>query len=115
MQILESKIESQCCDYALKNYVRSIKLNVQGQTGWPDRLFLFPNKNAVSIEFKRPGFKPRPKQNFIHTILRNLGFEVYVIDNLDRFKHLFKTIQEKIANEFKLTKMESAPLSGESR
>ena len=32
-------------------------------------------------EVKRPGGKPRPLQMKRHSELRNLGFEVYVIDS----------------------------------
>ena len=47
----------------------------------PDRLILLPSNELLFIEFKRPGAKPRPEQEYEHDRLRARGFSVYVVDN----------------------------------
>ena len=59
------------------------KLTIAGSTGWPDRGLLFPGGRIVFMEAKREGEKPRRKQEYIHTQLRALGFEVWVFDNCE--------------------------------
>lgn len=49
MRTLESKIEQKVCRDALRMGVRNLKLNVTGQTGWPDRMFLIPGGRALFI------------------------------------------------------------------
>ena len=81
MRTLESKIEQKVCRDALRMGVRNLKLNVTGQTGWPDRMFLIPGGRALFIEFKRPGSQVRPKQEYIHQVLRHLGYHVEIHDD----------------------------------
>ncbi len=69
-----------------------LKREVERQGGWclkflssvagvPDRLCLFPWGKAVFVELKAPGKKPRPLQQRQMARIRNLGFQVYVIDS----------------------------------
>jgi hypothetical protein len=57
------------------------KLNVLGDTGWPDRVFWLPGGKPLLIEFKQPGGELEPKQIEIHAQLRRLGYDVQVHDN----------------------------------
>ena len=84
MRILESTLEKRVCGLALQRGVIGLKLNVHGQTGWPDRLFLIPGGRPLFIEFKRPGGKGvlSPKQIHIHSILRAAGYQVEIHDNV---------------------------------
>ena len=50
--------------------------------GLPDRLILMPNGKMAFVEVKAPGKKPRPLQVARHEILRQLGFKVYVLDDV---------------------------------
>lgn len=82
--MLETDIEQRACARALKELgVRSLKLNVVGQTGWPDRMFFVPGGRPLFIEFKRPGEEPGPKQQHIHALLRHIKYEVQVHDTVD--------------------------------
>jgi len=51
--------------------------------GWPDRLLLWPWRNVLFVEFKRPGEQPRKLQHYVHELIRAIGFEVLVHDNID--------------------------------
>jgi len=62
------------------------KLVTPGDTGWPDRLVMIPGGSPHLAEFKRPDEEPRPKQAYIHRLLRKLGYDVGVYDDLDDFK-----------------------------
>jgi uncharacterized protein YyaL (SSP411 family) len=79
---LESSIERNTVKRALDMGVRSIKLNVKGETGWPDRLFLIPGGRPLFIEFKRYDLKPRKKQIYMHQVLSNLNYDVVVCDHV---------------------------------
>ena len=48
--------------------------------GMPDRLILMPGGRLSFVELKAPGQKPRPLQLHRHDQLRDLGFEVFVLD-----------------------------------
>ena len=70
----------------LKNKVKSmkgiaIKLNSMSMSGLPDRMVLLPKGIILFVELKRLGGKARPLQLVTHRLLKNLGFEVYVIDS----------------------------------
>ena len=53
-----------------------------GFDGMPDRLVLLPGGVMAFAELKAPGKKPRPLQLARHRLLRELGFKVYVIDDI---------------------------------
>lgn len=94
----ESAIETKFCTelqkWAIKQHINLeiIKLNLVGRRGWPDRLVLWEGRNAVFIEFKVPGAKPRPLQAYVHNIIDRLGFTVLVYDNAEEALDDFKTI-----------------------
>ena len=69
-----------------------LKREVERQGGWclkflssvagvPDRLCLFPRGKVAFVELKAPGKKPRPLQQRQMERIKNLGFQVYVIDS----------------------------------
>ena len=78
---LESRIETKTTEYAQSLGMMSLKLNVKGQRGWPDRIYVWKGK-VWFVEFKRAKEKPRPLQLFIHDCLRKQGIVVRIIDNL---------------------------------
>jgi hypothetical protein len=72
----------------------NLKLNVRGNIGWPDRMFLY--KHAVRfVEFKREGEKLRPIQEYIHYLMLKQKIRVYVIDNLPDAVALLNKIKEE--------------------
>ena len=57
------------------------KLVSPGFDGMPDRLVLLPGGQIGFVEVKVPGAKPRPLQERRHEQLRELGFQVSVLDD----------------------------------
>jgi len=77
----ETAIETNVATYALERYrVASIKVNVMGNAGYPDRIFLFP-KHAAWLEFKRAGEEPSKLQYARIAELEALGYVVGWVDN----------------------------------
>ena len=64
-------------------FVHSIKLNLQGNRGWPDRMFLLPGK-PVFIEFKRRGEHPSDLQLYRIKQLTALGYDALWTSDYDR-------------------------------
>ena len=57
-----------------------------GFAGMPDRLVLLPGGVFAFAELKAPGKKPRALQMARHRMLKELGFRVYVIDEIESNK-----------------------------
>ena len=55
-----------------------------GLNGMPDRLILMPGGRLAFVELKAPGQTPRPLQRHRIGELRQLGFRVYVIDDINQ-------------------------------
>lgn len=82
MQVLERDIERRFCDAMKRRGVVVVKLNLQGNRGWPDRMVILPNSCVQFIEFKRPGEALRPLQIHNHAQLAMLGHIVATCDNV---------------------------------
>ena len=54
----------------------TLKLNVQGQVGWPDRLVVLPGGRVLFVEMKLVGGKATARQVLVHRALRGLGHRV---------------------------------------
>lgn len=81
----ESKIEKDCCKLAKKWGCLVFKFTSPGNKGVPDRLFINPKGETFYVEFKRPGEKLRPIQEYQIGRLKEHGVRVYVCDNVDIF------------------------------
>jgi hypothetical protein len=82
---LEASIEGRACKLAKEQLgVLSIKLNVKGARGWPDRMFLIPGGRPFFIEFKAPGEEPDPLQVYRIGQLNSMGYTVEVHDDAVR-------------------------------
>ena len=66
----------------------ALKFTSPGMAGVPDRLLLFPEGKIAFVEMKAPGKQPTPLQRLRHAQLRNLGFRVYVLDDLVQIRKL---------------------------
>ena len=84
MQILESVIETAFAEAMKTIGVVTLKLNILGNRGWPDRLVILPEGRTVFIEFKIPGAELEPLQKFQHDTLRRLEHKVMTFDNAER-------------------------------
>lgn len=69
------------------------KLTSPGMDGMPDRMVLLPQGSISFVEVKAPGKKPRPLQVHRHEELRNLGFQVVVLDRLEQIGEMLDEIQ----------------------
>ena len=61
----------------------ALKLSAQLHRGLPDRLILMPGGRAYFAEIKTTGKKPTKLQEKCHRELRDLGFDVFIIDSTD--------------------------------
>lgn len=61
----------------------ALKLSSQLHRGLPDRLVLMPGGLAFFAEIKTTGERPTRLQKHCHQQLRELGFQVYVIDSTE--------------------------------
>lgn len=69
-----------------------------GNTGVPDRLVLFPRGRIAFVELKAPGKKPTALQLLQQRRIKDLGFEVLVIDNkadVDKFIQDHMEVKQK--------------------
>lgn len=85
----ESKVEKKFCDKVKDKGGMAYKFVSPGHIGVPDRLVLYPvpperrrliAEHVYFVEVKAPGKKPRPSQVREHKRLRDMGFNVEVID-----------------------------------
>ena len=54
-----------------------LKFETPGFTGVPDRIILLPGPHIVFVETKQPGKTERARQEYVHGLLREMGFTVY--------------------------------------
>lgn len=72
---------------------RVIKLNSASMNGLPDRMVLMPEGRIYFVELKAPRKKPRPLQKAVHSMLMNMGFNVFVIDTKEKVGEFINAIQ----------------------
>jgi len=72
---------------------KALKFISPGNTGMPDRLVLLPKGKVGFVEVKAPGKAPRPLQLVKHEMLKNLGFQVYVLDDCKQIEEILNAIQ----------------------
>ena len=72
----------------LRGFV-TLKLNVRGQRGWPDRLVVGPGKVVKFVELKRPNGRVDPLQSKVHQVLRRFGIEYAIVRTEGDFEKVF--------------------------
>lgn len=60
---------------------RAYKFTSPGNDGVPDRLVLLPGARIAFVELKAPGKKPTALQELQQRRIKDLGFDVHVIDS----------------------------------
>ena len=70
------------------------KLVSPGTDGMPDRMVLLPEARIGFVEVKVPGQKPRPIQERRHAQLRDLGFQVSVLDDPEQIPSIIREVSE---------------------
>lgn len=89
----ERDIERRFRDLIRKAGGMALKLVCPGFDGMPDRIVLMPGGRIFFAEIKRPGAVPRPLQEARHRMLRDLGFQVFVIDSLELAEEVTRAVQ----------------------
>ena len=79
--LLEKVIEHRVTEDAKKLGVRSLKLELKHDVGWPDRLYLIPGGVPLFIEFKRAGKRPSRLQYHRLSQLKDLGYNAEWADS----------------------------------
>lgn len=64
-----------------------------GFVGVPDRLVFLPDGKFAMVEVKSTGKKPRPIQIARHKCLKDLGFQVYILDEIEQIGGILNEIQ----------------------
>jgi len=77
----EKQLEAKLRDKIKQLGGLALKLVCPSFTGVPDRMILLPKGRIWFVEMKARGKIPTPRQEAVHTILRKLGFDVWVIDS----------------------------------
>ena len=62
--------------------------------GMPDRMVLLPEAHIGFVEVKAPGQKSRAIQERRHEQLRELGFQVSVLDDPEQIPGILKEVSE---------------------
>ena len=73
----------------------SIKVLSVHVSGLPDRICLLPGGFVFFAEIKTTGRKPTKIQLYVHKRIRDLGFQVEVVDSLADIKKLARIIATK--------------------
>lgn len=90
----EKQIELRLVTAVRKQGGLALKFISPSFAGMPDRLVLLPDGKMAFVEVKAPGKKPRPLQVKRHEKLRELGFQVFVLDSLEDIPGLLQQIAE---------------------
>ncbi len=69
------------------------KLVSPGFDGMPDRMVLLPGGKIGFVEVKAPGKTPTPLQKNRHRLLRQLGFQVFVLDGIEQIGRILDAIR----------------------
>ena len=83
MARLEDKEEQDVVDWAEKHGWIAVKVNILGNVGYPDRIFIGPHGRTVWIEMKKRGQKPRKMQYYRMYTLAEREHTVGWFDNAE--------------------------------
>ena len=87
-EISETDIESTFVKFAKKSH--ALKLIFLNKSGFPDRTVLCPGARVFFVEFKRKGKKQSPVQKIVMELLRSVGFEYHVCDEIGQAENILK-------------------------
>lgn len=91
--MLEKDIEKKLREEVNKMQGIAYKFKSPGNSGVPDRLVLLPNGRIYFVELKRPGKEPTKLQRMQISRIRALGFDVRVIDTMQKVEGFIHEIQ----------------------
>lgn len=87
--VLEARVVSETKKAAKAAGFQHRKMKYENRNGAPDSWFFAPGGRLIIIEFKAP--KKEPEEHQIREIrkLRDMGFSVFVVDNVEFGKAIF--------------------------
>lgn len=91
----EKQIEQKLVTETRKKGGLAVKFVPPSFSGMPDRLVLLPHGVMGFVEVKAPGKKPRLLQVSRHAMLREMGFQVFVLDAMEDIPGLLQKIMEE--------------------
>ena len=84
---------------ALKHGALCLKFVSPGFSGVPDRMILLPGEKVIFVETKKLGKKERVRQEYVQSLFRALGFEVYsTVDNKSYVQDILNRCKEVIVS-----------------
>lgn len=92
----EKDIERRLVDSVKALGGEAIKLTSQYHRGLPDRLVVMPYRTTAFIELKSTGKKPTKLQEIEQQRLKNLGFKVYTVDNIEDLNKVLATLTSRV-------------------
>ena len=93
----EKNTERHLTDEVKKAGGLCLKFSSMTETGYPDRIVLFPGGLIAFVELKSKGKKPTRLQDLRHEQLREMGFPVYVIDHQDKVADMLNELSDYYA------------------
>lgn len=90
---IEKKLHTGVKD--LKCGALCLKFTSPGYNGVPDRIILLPGAKVIFAETKKPGEKERKRQEYVQSLFKGLGFEVYsTVDNPEYVNQIIERCKE---------------------
>lgn len=93
MRLSETQIEKKLVAETNRRGGICLKFVSPGWNGAPDRLVLLPGGKSGFVEVKTSGKKPKAIQLHRHAQIRDLGFQVFVLDDPSTIGGILDAIQ----------------------
>lgn len=91
VKILERELERHFSKECKRLGLESLKIIPRFSVGWPDRVVMLKDSKVLWVELKTLTGVISPKQQKIHSILRSLGHNVYVLRTKEDITHALAT------------------------
>lgn len=91
-------VQAKCVDWARQHKWWARKFTSPSNRSVPDYLFAKAINGAakiVAVEFKRPRADCSDNQKDEQRLMREAGWDVYVIDDVEAFKVLFRSFEQQ--------------------
>lgn len=94
--MLESAIQSRIIRKLKEAGFLPVKAVLTSLSGFPDIIVFGSHSACFFIEVKQLGKKPTKLQEHVHALLRQRGFDVYVLDNDNIPQEIFAKYENRI-------------------
>lgn len=101
--MLEVILEEQVCKWVRLQGGVALKVKIESQRGFPDRLILLPDGIILFVELKKPdGGKTSPQQSQCLELLRSLNQHAFVCHSLSFLQNYIKGIRGMTKERYEL-------------